>query len=299
MRNTTRVIPKSKDNSDKNVNKHDVMNAAASSGKSNSGIGALGGGLSSSGGSIPNTSASLSVFLRKASGVCETLLEENRHNREDGSEMVGQFPSGLFGPSSQWLSLGAGLESPSTGSRKSGKSDLAAEVKSSERNDKGQGLGQGLGQGIKGYGEALATRMTVALRFSPLQPHILITAHRHVHDDINDVIEEKKSSEGHTTSKSSPLTLDHPTSLKPTNNSLASKGIYCVWDVTAPAVPLHVLAAVGQPSAVCFSVAQVPTSTLMPSTFMDTLGDPLLYTLCKPSYHSLLSTDIFGASGDL
>ena len=273
VRNTTRVIPKQKDEHEKNFKRLDMTEGSTYNGKSTgtSGSGSLG-GVSSSTGTIPNSSASLSVFLRKASGVCETLLEENRHNQEDGETSRHPQTTGLFGPSSQWYSLGAGLGSTSG---TTGNKDTDNEEKSSERKDR-QGLGQG--QGNEGHSAALATRMTVALRFSPLQPHILITAHRHSFDEGDDMIDETKGGVGHAKSKTSahatsadrnsaPLTLDPPKSLKPTHNALASKGIYCVWDVTAPAVPLHVLAAVGQPSAVCFSVAQVPPSALIYHTF--------------------------------
>ena len=41
-----------------------------------------------------------------------------------------------------------------------------------------------------------------------------------------------------------------PLRLKPLQ-AMAGKGLYCVWDVTAPAVPVHVLAAPGQATAVC------------------------------------------------
>ena len=296
VRNTTRVISKHEDEQEKNF-KGSTYHGKANS---TSGGGSLGGMSSSGGGTVPNTSASLSVFLRKASGVCETLLEESRHNREDGETVGHSRATGLFGPASTWYSLGAGLGS-AAGTAGNRDTDRDNDEKSSDRKD---GKGRGLGQGNDGHSAALASRVTVALRFSPLQPHILITAHKNLSDDDDGVVDERKGSDGLAKPKTStkavsanrnhtPLTLDHPKSLKPTHNALTSKGIYCVWDVTAPAVPLHVLAAVGQPSAVCFSVAQVPsTAPLVYHTYIHLLP---YYTFMMNL--SLIYTDIFGAGG--
>eukprot|EP00981_Chlorochromonas_danica_P000486 scaffold98_cov248-Ochromonas_danica.AAC.27 len=138
-------------------------------------------------------SSTLSAFLQRTSSLCEAILSEERQN-ELGDRGVGSESKtdtrGLLEPSSSWTTMGQ---------------------------DRG-----------KGENELIRSRLTTAVRFSCLQPHILLAV--------------------------------HPYPLREEDAELdlrANKGLISLWDVIAsPGCPYLLLECSSQPSCATFSNAQ-------------------------------------------
>jgi hypothetical protein len=101
----------------------------------------------------------LGFFLQRASQLCETLMDETRNRRTDAQatsrddDFNDRRGKHLFADTA-W-----------------------------------QPLGQGRPDDPKG--RLVAARRTVAVRFSPLQPHLLVTAHPYADDDTDDAHPQK------------------------------------------------------------------------------------------------------------
>lgn len=139
-----------------------------------------------------NTSTRLTSFLQQASELCERLLDEEVSNRND-TRSARSVPNGdskgcIFAPDNKWIQLGKGVNS--------------------------------------GENELIRLRTTVAMKFSILQPYILLTVHPPVTGDA--AAED----------------------LRP------NKALYCIWDITNPGSPSYVLESSGIPTCCSFSDAQ-------------------------------------------
>eukprot|EP01032_Pedospumella_encystans_P013283 gene13283-15302_t len=143
----------------------------------------------------------LASFLQHASRVCETLLDEQYNNNNNGR-------SGDSG------------ESKSSTNRRD---DSRSQYSLFDAGKDWVTLGK---DGTNGGNETVRTRRISCVKFSPLQPHLLVSAH---------VFPTDESAE-----------MD----LKP------YKGLYCVWDVGNPGGPQYVLEGSGQPTVCCFSATQ-------------------------------------------
>ena len=139
--------------------------------------------------SLPvNASSRLSSFLQKSSLLCETLLEESlRRNREritqqeEGKDVDRREKlESIFTDASSWGTLGSGLVALDDRSGKSGRSGKASERLVDSKNGESSDniLEEKLLNSVdKTWAKILSNRETVALRFSLLQPNVLVTAH--------------------------------------------------------------------------------------------------------------------------
>lgn len=150
----------------------------------------------SSGSSMTDDTAGISLvrFVQQSSQLCLALLEEKngtdrgRRHRAESDAATGG--TALFSAGCRWEVLGQAA--------------------------------------ANGANELVRTRKVSSVKFSALQPHVLMSSHPPPSSDEDPEGEDLR-----------PL-----------------KGLYCVWDVTLPGQPSFVLEASGAPSCCCASAAQ-------------------------------------------